>query len=143
MLQFLFLRKADTYEKVKEACLQYTDNQKFFASRGDQRTDQERSGEHEDAKEKLHKDTSEKVDILCSKFEKLMLLTSKDKTKKNIQDITCHKGKNLGHYASQCQLTGSTTQVCGYRGIYGHTEAACYKKQADEARSKADKDKSK
>ena len=30
MLQFVFLRKADTYEKVKETCLEYADNQRFL-----------------------------------------------------------------------------------------------------------------
>ena len=89
----------------------------------------------------LQKETSEKVDALCKKFEQLGLLISEDKWKKNIQDITCHKCKKPGRYASQCQLVGSTTQGCGYCGRYGHTEAACYKKQADQARYKADKDK--
>ena len=32
MLQFVFLRKADTYEKVRETCLEYADNQKVFVS---------------------------------------------------------------------------------------------------------------
>ena len=44
MLQFLFLRKADTYEKVRENYLEYEDNQKFFASQGEQLIDQARSG---------------------------------------------------------------------------------------------------
>ena len=80
---------------------------------------------------------------MCKKFEQLALLISKDKSKKNIQDITGHKCSKPGHYASQCQLVGSTSQGCGYCGRYGHTEAACYKKQTDEARSKADKEKDK
>ena len=88
------------------------------------------------------KDTSERVDFQCQKFEQLALLISKGKKKKkNIQDITCHKCKKPGHDASQCQLTESTTQVCGYCGRYRHTEATCYKKQAEKARSKADKEK--
>ena len=81
------------------------------------------------------------VDTLCQKFEQLALFISKDKPKKNIQDITCHKYKKPGHYASQCQLIGSTAQGYGYCGRCGDTQAACYKKQADEARSKVDKDK--
>ena len=32
MLQFVFLRKADAYEKVMESCLEYADNQKVFAA---------------------------------------------------------------------------------------------------------------
>ena len=30
--QIVFLRKADTYEKVRGTCLEYADNQKEFAS---------------------------------------------------------------------------------------------------------------
>ena len=71
MLQFVFLRKADTYEKVKNTCLESPDNQKDFASQGERIADQERSGQHKYEKEKLHKDTSEKVDILFRKFEQL------------------------------------------------------------------------
>ena len=33
-LELVFLRKADTYEKVKETCLEYADNQKFFVPQG-------------------------------------------------------------------------------------------------------------
>ena len=33
MLQFLFLRKEDTYEKFKETCLEYANNKKVFKSR--------------------------------------------------------------------------------------------------------------
>ena len=80
---------------------------------------------------------------MCKKFEQLALLKSKYKPKKNSQDIICHKSKKPGHYASQCQLIGIATQGCGYSGRYGHIEAACYKKQADEAISKTDKDKTK
>ena len=71
------------------------------------------------------------------------LIISKDKPKKNILDITCHKCKKPGHHAIQCQLIESTTQRCGSCGKYGHAESACYKKQASEARSKADKCKTK
>ena len=39
MLQFVFLRKADTYEKVRETCLVYADNQKVLVSREEQVTD--------------------------------------------------------------------------------------------------------
>ena len=46
-------------------------------------------------------------------------------------------------FCKQCQLTGSTAKGCGYSERYGHTEAAHYKKEADEARSKADKGKAK
>lgn len=35
----------------------------------------------------LQKETSEKVDTLCKKFEQLTMLTSKDKPKKNIQKL--------------------------------------------------------
>ena len=139
MLQFVFLRKADTYEKVRETCLEYADNRKVFVSQGEQITNQTRSGHQEGEKEMLQKETSEKFNTLCKKFEQLALLISKDKSKKNIQDITCHNCKKTGHYASQCELVGSATQGCGYCGRYGHTEAVCYKKQADEARSKSDK----
>ena len=80
---------------------------------------------------------------MCKKFEHLGLLIPKDKPKKNSQDIICHKCEKPGRYASQSQLIGSTTQRCGYCGRYGHVEEACYKKQADEARSKPDKGKTK
>ena len=55
MLQFIFLRKADAFEKVTETWLKYPDNQKLFASQGEQITDQTRSGHQEVEKEKLHK----------------------------------------------------------------------------------------
>ena len=100
----MFLRKADKYEKVKEVCLDYTDNQKGFASQTEQIIHQARSGHHEGEKEKIHKEISEKVDILCKKLEQLALLISKDIPKKNIQEITCHKYKKPGHYAIQCQV---------------------------------------
>ena len=70
-------------------------------------------------------------------------MISKDKPEKNIQEMNCHKRKKPGHYASQCQLIGSTNQVRGYCRRYGHNKAVCYKKQADESRSKADTDKTK
>ena len=44
MLQFVFLRMADTYEKGRETCLVYADNQKGFVSQEEQVTDQTRSG---------------------------------------------------------------------------------------------------
>ena len=50
----------------------------------------------------LHNHIFREVDVLCKKFEQLGLLISKDKPKKNIQDITYHKCKNPGHYSSQC-----------------------------------------
>ena len=37
MLQFVFLRKADTYEKVWETCLEYADNQKVFVPQGQEK----------------------------------------------------------------------------------------------------------
>ena len=106
-------------------------------------TDQEQHSNATKGKEILHKGTSEKIDILCKKFEQLELLILKYKPNKNIQDVTCHKCKKPDYYASQCQLIGSRAQGCGYCGRYGHIEAVCYKKQADEARSKADEDKAK
>ena len=102
-LQFVFLRKAYTYEKVREACLEYADNQKAFASHGEQVVDQARSSHQEGEKEELPNNTSEKVDILCKKFEQLASMISKDKPKKNIQDIICHKCKKPSHYARKCQ----------------------------------------
>ena len=116
MLQFVFLRKADTYEKVRETCLEYAYNQKVFASQGEQVTDQTRSAHLEGEKEKLHKKTSEKFDRVCKNFEQLALFIPKDKPKNNIQDITCDKYKKPGHCASQSQLVGSTTEGCRYCG---------------------------
>ena len=55
MSQFIFLRKADAFEKVRETWLKYPDNQKLFVSKGEQITDQTRSGHQEVEKEKLHK----------------------------------------------------------------------------------------
>ena len=72
-----------------------------------------------------------------------MLLTSKYKPKQNIQDITCLMCRKLSNYANQCQLIGSTIQWCGYWRRYRHTQTECYKKHADEARSEANKDKTK
>ena len=53
MLQFVFLRKAYTYEKVRETCLEYADNQKAFASHVEQVVDQARSSSQEGEKEEL------------------------------------------------------------------------------------------
>ena len=44
MLQVVLLRKADTYETVRETCFDYADNQKVFASQGEQIVDRTRSG---------------------------------------------------------------------------------------------------
>ena len=88
----MFSRKAGTYEKVKENCIEYANNQKVFASQGERLIDQGRSCHKEGEKEKLHKETSEKVDKLCKKFEKLALLISKEKPE-NIRVITYHKSK--------------------------------------------------
>ena len=95
MLQFVFLRKEDAYEKVKETCLEYAGNQNVFASLGqeEQVTDQEQVSQPNNVEEIFPKDISEKVNILCQNFELLALVISKDKTKKNFQDITCHKCK--------------------------------------------------
>ena len=93
MLQFVFLRKADTYEKIRENCLEYAVNQKGFALQRKKLNDQARSAHQEREKEKLQKETSEKVDKLCKKFEQLALLTSKVKSKKNLCDITGRKCK--------------------------------------------------
>ena len=68
MLQFVFWRKTDMYEKVREICLEYADNHKVFASQVEKTTDQTRSGHQEVEKEKLHKETTDKVDILCKNF---------------------------------------------------------------------------
>ena len=40
----MFYRKAHTYEKVRKSCLEYADNQKVFASQGEQIIDQARKG---------------------------------------------------------------------------------------------------
>ena len=79
MLQFAFLRKADTYEKVRETCLEYADNQKLFVSQGQEKhiTDQEQDSSSTEEKEKLHKEISERVDTQCEKFGQLALLVSK------------------------------------------------------------------
>ena len=84
MLQFVFLSKADTYQKVRETCTQYADNQKVFASLEEQITDQTRSGNQEGEKEQLYKEMSEKVGTLWKKFEQLALFISKGKPKKSI-----------------------------------------------------------
>lgn len=54
------------------------------------------------------------------------------------------------HYMSQVQkarelcksmsVNGYKTQRCGYCGSYRYNQAACYKKQADEARSRSIKE---
>ena len=50
MLQFESLRKGDTYEKVREICIEYANNQKVFASQGEQVIDQAKSGDQESEK---------------------------------------------------------------------------------------------
>ena len=52
-LQSRFLRKADTYEKVRETCLEYTDNQKVFALQveEEQVTDRTRGSQQENGKQ--------------------------------------------------------------------------------------------
>ena len=64
MLQLLFLRKADVYKKVREDFSNMPVTRRFFASQGEQICDQTRTGHLEGEKEKLHKETSEKVDKL-------------------------------------------------------------------------------
>ena len=71
MLRFVFLRKADTYGKVKETRLEYVDNQKVLVSQEEQVIGQARGGHQEGEKEKLHNETSENVDRLCKNFEQL------------------------------------------------------------------------
>ena len=53
MLQFVFLRKADTFEKVRENCIEYAVTQKVFASQGEQVTGQAKSAHQEGEKEKF------------------------------------------------------------------------------------------
>ena len=105
MLQFVILKNADTYEKVKETCLEHADNQKVITSQIQEKqvTDQEQDSSTTKGKEIFHSDTSEKFDILCEKFELLGLIVSKDNQKKNVLDITCPKCKKSSHYASKCQ----------------------------------------
>ena len=55
MLQFVFLRKGDTYEKVRETCLEYAANQKVSALQGKQLIDQTRSGHQEGEKKSFEK----------------------------------------------------------------------------------------
>ncbi len=43
----------------------------------------------------------DKMDILCKKFEDLVLLITKSKPKPNIQDVICHKCEKPGYYTSQ------------------------------------------
>ena len=74
-------------------------------------------------------------------FEQLRLLVSKDKIKKNVQDLTYHKCMKSCHYSSQCQLTESTAQDAKIVEDKGIQKRNCYKKQADESSSKPDKGK--
>ena len=76
------------------------------------------------------------MDILCKKSEDLVLLITKSKPKPKIQDVICHKCKKPSHYASQCQMQTEPVKSCNYCGRYGHPEAACYKNQADEAKTR-------
>ncbi len=75
----------------------------------------------------------DQLDMLCKKFEDLALLIAKSKPKQSIQDVIRHKCRKPRHYASQCQMQTESLKSCSYYGRYGHSEAACYKKQADKA----------
>ena len=47
MLQFVFLRNADTFENFRETCIEYADNQTVFASQGEQIIGKASSGKQE------------------------------------------------------------------------------------------------
>ncbi len=76
------------------------------------------------------------MDMLCKKFDDLVLLIIKSRTKPNIEDVICQKCKKPGHYASKCQIQTEPVKSCNHCGRYGHPEAACYKKQVDEAKAR-------
>ena len=128
-------------------------NQKMFAAQAEeeQGMDQEQGNKRDNDREEFHLDTSVKDDILYKKFEHLALFVSKDKPKtsrrqaedkpkKSIQGIKCHEYTKQRRYASQCQVVGSTTKLCGYCARLLQMDAACYNKEVDEARKKSDEE---
>ena len=95
-----------------------------------------------ESQQELDNKTSAKMHLRCKKFEYLALFVSKQKpggAGKGVsrQDIVCDKCKKTEYYASQCQLSTESISNSTYCGKYGHTNTACYKKQAGEARQKA------
>ena len=110
------LRKANAYVKIRETCLNHTENQKIVASYIEKQhvTDQERIYHQKNEKENFDKGTLEKFEILSKEFERLELLTSKDNTKKNVQDFMYRKCEKPGCNPIQCQLTGTVINAWEY-----------------------------
>ena len=104
MLKLVFLRKADTYEKVRETCLEYGDDQIVFASQGEQINDQTRSHqpacykkEADEARSKADKDKTkegfpkiilkEEVEPEEEEKKKPVLFVQEKETQENEEEV--------------------------------------------------------
>ncbi len=137
-LHFALLRTAKTFDEVKETCLEYAKNRKvyYLPKKGTGKVDGTLKNGTSKSFQDVDENALDKIDMRCKKFEDLALLITKSKPKQNLRGVIYHKCKKPGHYASQCQMQGDAVKSCNYCGRYDHSAAACYKKQADEARAR-------
>ncbi len=83
LLQFVLLRKANTFEEVKETCLEYAEHQKVYSLT--KKVTGSSSGvldvRMRNKQQKINELSLDKTDMLCKKFDDLALLIAKSKPK--------------------------------------------------------------
>ncbi len=138
LLQFVLLRKVNTLEEVKETCLEYAEHQKMIYLRKAVSANAScvLGTKTRKKAQKTNTQALDKMNMICKKFGDLAFLITKSKPKPIVQEIIRHKCKKPGHYAKQCQMKTDAVKSCNYCGRYYHTEAACYRNQAGEPKTR-------